>query len=51
MLEEGLRNRNALDILLHKMGKAREVEKPERGLYGTPGKIYYPGKNGKKIQG
>jgi hypothetical protein len=42
MIEAELTNRNAVDILLHKMAKAGEVEKAGRGVY------VYPGKNGKK---
>jgi hypothetical protein len=47
-LETGLNSRNAVDLLLHRMFKAGEVEKPKRGLYSIPGKIYTPGKIGKK---
>ena len=42
MIEAELTNRNAVDILLHKMAKAGEVEKAGRGVY------VYPGNNGKK---
>jgi DNA-binding IclR family transcriptional regulator len=43
-----LTNRNALDILLHKMTKAGEVEKAGRGVYVLPGRAFTPGKTGKK---
>lgn len=38
MLDAELRNRNAADILLHKMVKDGEIVRAERGLYGLPGK-------------
>ena len=46
MLDAELRNRNATDILLHKMVKDGEIVRAERGLYGLPGKD--SGKIGKK---
>ena len=46
MLDAELRNRNAADILLHKMVKDGEIVRAERGLYGLPGKD--SGKIGKK---
>lgn len=48
MIEAELTNRNALDILLHKMVKAGEVTKAGRGLYWHPEKGPPPGKNEKK---
>ena len=45
-LDAELRNRNATDILLHKMVKDGEIVRAERGLYGLPGKD--SGKIGKK---
>ena len=46
MLDAELRNRNAADILLHKMVKDGEIVRAERGLYGLPGKD--SGKIGKR---
>lgn len=47
MIAAGLNNRNALDLLLHKMTKAGEVQKVGRGRYWDPRKGSPPGKNGK----
>jgi len=38
MLDAELRNRNATDILLHKMVRDGELVRAERGLYALPGK-------------
>jgi Transcriptional regulator, AbiEi antitoxin len=38
MLDAELRNRNATDILLHKMVRDGEIVRAERGLYALPGK-------------
>jgi hypothetical protein len=48
MIEAKFTNRNALDIVLHKMTKTGEVAKAGRGLYWHPEKGLPPGKNGKK---
>ncbi len=48
MLATGVSNRNAIDLLLFKMKRAGEVQVVSRGRYGLPGKIYDPGKIGKK---
>lgn len=46
MLDAELRNRNATDILLHKMARDGEIVRAERGLYALPEKD--SGKIGKK---
>jgi hypothetical protein len=43
-----LPSRNALDVLLHKMKKAGEIESVTRGAYTLPDMVPTPGKIGKK---
>ncbi|SFT21980.1 AAA family ATPase [Methylobacterium sp. yr668] len=46
MIAATLDNRNALDLMLYKMSKAGEIEKPKRGFYQLPG-AHTAGKVGK----
>ena len=50
MVAAQLSNRNSVDILLHKMAKAGEIERVKRGVYGLVGTLakLAAGNNGKK---